>query len=126
MSRLTLPRLTKADYKAFSERSDRDRSILQLALTSVVLDGAPDAVGHATSDGWAYKLAAYRLTSAHGGIVIVRSRCLGHKQNDSVIACYLDELADRFAVDRSPEVHEAIGRLKLIRQRLIDDETKAS
>lgn len=123
---MRLPRLTKEDYRSFAERSDRDRTILQLALQCIVVDGDPDATGYATSDGFAYKLTAYRLTSAHGGIVIVRFRCLTNKQADSVIACYLDELADRFPIDRCPEVHEAIGRLKILRQRSIDRERELS
>lgn len=115
------PRVTKADCLALAERADRERSILQLALSCIVLED-PDTTERATSDGWTYRLYAHRLTSPHGGIVIVRSHCLTNDQTDSVIACYLDELADRFAIDRSPEVHEAIGRLKIIRQRLSDDE----
>jgi hypothetical protein len=119
-------RRRKATYAELETRVGQltqQNHLLMMALQTTVVDG--EAVRERVSDdGWTYTFRAYRLTSAHGGVVVVRAHCGTNQQRDSVTAAYLDDVADLFPAD-SVAVQSAIGRLKVARQRAIDAEQAA-
>ena len=85
-----------AEVKAERDRIDHERWATQLALTCVVrhelCDYSEIVQEHNGTSRW--KIAAYRLTAAHGGVLILEYRADG--QRPSVTAVYFDEWATQW------------------------------
>jgi hypothetical protein len=102
--------MRKSSYANISARlsqTEREKHLLMMALQLVTID-TPTLSLRATDAGWTYWVRAYNLTGAHGGIIVVRAKCLTNDQRDSVTAYYLDDASDRLPFDQTPNLHARI------------------
>ena len=116
-------RLSYADLQAKADRLDKENG-LYLAGLILTLQKEPDYVGKAQDDGYKFTIKGYRLTAAHGGIVVVQAHCLTHQQTDHAYVWYLDELHGAWQYDTHPNVCQQISAIKVRRQQLIDLEAR--
>ena len=112
-------RITKAQMLARIGQLSSENGVLTLALQATQLE-APQTSERVFHDGWSYVLDGYRLTAPHGGLVVIRARCLTNNQTDAISAYYLDDLPDRFRGE--VPLLSAVEKLKVKRQQFYDME----
>lgn len=111
-------RTSKKDLESILTQCQNERTVLLLALQYSIIDD-PAIVLRARDGDWSYRVNAYALTSAHGGIVVIRAKCHSNQQRDTVTAYYLDDSLYRFPFDLTPNLYARLNDVKNARHNLL-------